>query len=56
LTKLTEPQAVPPIKTDSPVKKFEPVILMVVPPVVGPKFGVTELTVGAKPFDHEKAF
>jgi hypothetical protein len=47
LATLTLVAGEPPIDTLAPVWKLVPVIVRVVPPVVGPLVGVNELTVGA---------
>ena len=45
-TTTTEVASFVPILTEVAPVKFVPVIVIAVPPVVGPKFGVTEVTVG----------
>jgi hypothetical protein len=47
LTTTTLVAAVPPSVTVAPARKFVPVIVIGVPPVVGPDVGETALTVGA---------
>jgi hypothetical protein len=47
LTTVTFVAAVPPTVTVAPVAKLVPVIVMLVPPAVGPDEGPTSLTVGA---------
>ena len=49
LTTLTEVAATPPIVTELVPVKFVPVIVIAVPPVVGPTFGETDEIVGAAP-------
>ena len=46
LTTLTEVAATPPIVTELAPVKFVPVIVIAVPPVVGPVFGLTDEIVG----------
>ncbi len=46
LTTVTPVAAMPPKVTVAPLTKFVPVIVTTVPPVSGPLFGETELTVG----------
>ena len=45
-TTLTEGAATPPIGTELAPVKFVPVIVIAVPPVVGPVFGLTDEIVG----------
>src|ERR1051326_217457 len=47
LTTLTFVAATPPNVTVEPAEKFEPPMLTWVPPVSGPAFGVTDVTLGA---------
>jgi len=54
LTTTTFVAAVPPNVTVAPAAKFAPVIVTAVPPVVGPLFGDTLLTVGTTTMTHEK--
>jgi len=49
LTTLTEVAATPPIVTELVPVRFVPVIVIAVPPVVGPTFGETDEIVGAAP-------
>jgi hypothetical protein len=44
---LTLDAGTPPIVTDAPATKFDPVTAMMVPPIEGPLEGETEFTVGA---------
>ena len=46
LTTLTEVAATPPIVTELAPVKFVPVIVIAVPPAVGPVFGLTDEIVG----------
>ena len=46
LTTLTEVAATPPIVTELVPVKFVPVIVIAVPPAVGPVFGLTDEIVG----------
>ena len=46
LTTVTPVAAAPPTVTDALASKFVPVIVMAVPPSVGPDVGVTPLTLG----------
>ena len=46
LTTLTEVAATPPIVTELAPVKFVPVIVIAVPPLVGPVFGLTDEIVG----------
>jgi hypothetical protein len=48
LTTLTEVAATPPIVTELAPVKFVPVIVIAVPPVVGPVFGLTDEIVGVE--------
>ena len=47
LVTVTPVSATPPTVADAPAWKLVPLIVTVVPPVVGPLVGETELTVGA---------
>ncbi len=49
LTTLTEVAASPPIVTELAPVKFVPVIVIAVPPLVGPTFGETDEIVGPAP-------
>ena len=49
LTTLTEVAATPPIVTELVPVRFVPVIVIAVPPVVGPTFGETDEIVGPAP-------
>ena len=49
LTTLTEVAATPPIVTELAPVKFVPVIVIAVPPLVGPTFGETDEIVGPAP-------
>ena len=47
LTNVTPVAATPPTRTVAPDTKFVPLIVIVVPPAVGPEVGDTDVTVGA---------
>ena len=49
LTTLTEVAATPPIVTELEPVRFVPVIVIAVPPLVGPTFGETDEIVGPAP-------
>ena len=53
LTTLTEVAATPSIVTELVPVKFVPVIVIAVPPVVGPVFGATDEIVGAATADGD---